>query len=153
MLQSTVVGNIRLLNGSADLVLLVMVAWALQKGGNEVYWPLGVAAGLIVGFVSQMPILVVMIGYGVSMLILQILQSRIWQAPLFSLFVAVLLGSLVSLFVDFLYLLLIGTPLEPGVSFNRVILPGIILNLLIALPVYAFVGEIAKMLIPDEVDL
>ena len=153
MLQSTVVGNIRLLNGSADLVLLVMVAWALQRGGNVVYWPLGVAAGLIVGFVSQMPILVVMIGYGLAMLILQMLQSRIWQAPLFSLFVAVLLGSIVSLFVDFLYLLLIGTPLEPGVSFNRVILPGIILNLLMALPVYAFVGEIAKMLMPVEVDL
>jgi hypothetical protein len=44
-----------------------------------------------------------------------------------------------------------GANLTFGEAFNLVILPSLILNLILALPVYGIMGELAKLLLPAEV--
>lgn len=50
ILQSAIVSRLPLLDGSADLSLVVLAAWALQDG-VETAWHWALAIGLLVGFV------------------------------------------------------------------------------------------------------
>ena len=62
MLQTSIIGRINLLNGAADLVLLILAAWGLQERARSA-WVWGAAAGLLVGFISGVPWYVYLAGY------------------------------------------------------------------------------------------
>jgi hypothetical protein len=51
------------------------------------------------------------------------------------------------------YLWISGVPLDLVEFLNIVILPTLVLNMLMALPVYGLVGEVAKKVYPREVEL
>ena len=54
ILQSAIVSRVYLLSGIADLPLVMLAAWALQEE-VETAWHWAVATGLLVGFVSGIP--------------------------------------------------------------------------------------------------
>ena len=59
--QSTIISQFSLLSGYADLILVILVAWALQKGVvTAFHWAFLV--GIMMGFASRMPWLVTMAG-------------------------------------------------------------------------------------------
>lgn len=152
ILQTTVVVNFKLLHGAADLVLLVMLSWILQAK-LERGWPLGLAAGVMVGTASELPMWLVLGGYLGVVLVVQAMQYRIWQAPMLILFVTAILGSMLMLGASFIYLFFQGVPLPLGMTVNQVVLPSVILNLLLALPVYGLVGETVRFISPPEIDV
>ena len=152
ILQTTLVVRINLLHGAADLVLLTMLAWILHEQ-SERPWQWAVVAGVIVGFASELPMALTLAGYLLVTAGVQYVRSRVWQAPLLILFIATLLGSFMVLLLDYFYLWALGTPLPFGQTFNLVILPSVILNLLLAVPVYGLMGEIAKFVFPPEVEI
>jgi hypothetical protein len=63
------------------------------------------------------------------------------------------LGTLLINLVTTLYLSIIGTPLPLLSTMNLIILPSVILNLLLSIPVYALVKDFAEWLYPEEIDL
>ena len=65
--QMVVVGQMPLLQGSADLVLLTIIAWALQKRVRTA-WQWCIIGGLLVSFVSGMPFGVWLVGYLLTVL-------------------------------------------------------------------------------------
>lgn len=153
LFQTTIIARINLLHGAADLVMLVLVAFAMQKGGDETDWTWGIAAGILVGFASQVPIFVALAGYLGVVLFIHQLQSRMWQAPMLILFASVIAGSFIINGLELLYLLVIGTSVSIPSAFNLVLLPSLILNLLFILPVYAVVGELTKQLYPQGIEI
>jgi rod shape-determining protein MreD len=150
MVQTSIIGRINLLNGAADLVLLTLAAWGLQERVRSA-WVWGAAAGLLVGFISGVPWYVYLVGYLVVVGMARSLARRVWQAPLLAMFTVTLIGTLVLLMLTYLERSLLEVPLVFNLSFVRIILPSILLNLLLAIPVHALIRGLANLLHPAEV--
>lgn len=151
MLQTSIIGRINLLNGAADLVLLILAAWGLQERVRHA-WGWGAAAGLLVGIVSGVPWYVYLIGYLFVIGLARILAHRVWQAPLLAMFTVTVSGTLVLLMLTYLERSLYKNfSLAFSMSFMQIILPSILLNLLLAIPVHALIRDLANRLYPGKV--
>lgn len=152
LLQTVVASSLPLVNGYADLVLLVLVAWALQ-GRARSAWIWAVVAGAMVGIVSALPTGVPLVGYVIVTAIARLFRRRVWQTPILSMFLVTFLGSLITQSLAMGMLVIKGTPLPLYDSINLVILPGTLLNLLLALPVYAIISDLSQLVYPEEVEV
>lgn len=146
-LQSSIVSRIPLLSGTADLPLVILAAWALQDG-VDTSWHWALAAGLLVGFVSAIPIFVPIVSYLFVVLVAQLLQRRVWQSPLLAMFVVCLIGSIFLYVLSLAALQLIGVPISLGDALGLFALPGTLLNLLLAIPVFAIMRDLARWVYP-----
>jgi len=108
-------------------------------------------AGLLVGFISGTPWYVYLGGYMVVVGMARLLAQRVWQAPLLAMFTVTLIGTLVLLMLSYLERSLLETSLVFNLSFGQIILPSILLNLLLAIPVHALIRDLANRLYPGEV--
>ncbi|MBX3046506.1 MAG: hypothetical protein KF698_05880 [Anaerolineales bacterium] len=147
MLQVTLLPRIRMLQGSVDLVLIVLLTWMLQED-NRPDWRLGLVAGLMVGYASALPDLILIVGYTLAALICQLLHRRIWQVRMLTLLTSLLLGTLAIHLITLSYLWLSDNPLSAGDAFNLVTLPTLLLNLILLLPVNALISELNKLIAP-----
>ena len=93
IVQSAVVSRMTLLAGYADLMLVVLAAWALKANASSA-WLWAILGGIMVSFVSGVPWPVPMIGYMFVVLLAQLLKQRVWQAPLLAMFSVVFAGTL-----------------------------------------------------------
>jgi len=147
IVQSAVISHITLLAGYADLMLVVLAAWAL-KADSAASWLWAIAGGVMVSFFSGMPWLVNLAGYLFVVLLAQLLRQRVWQAPLLALFSVIFTGTLSMNILALLVLNLLGTSLPIGDSLGLIILPSMLLNLLFAIPVYAMMRDLAQWVSP-----
>lgn len=149
MMQSAIVSRVYLLSGIADLPLVMLVAWALQEEVKTA-WHWAVATGLLVGFVSGIVWFVPVIGYVIVVMLAQILQRRVWQAPLLAMFVVTFLGTIVVYLLSFAVLRLSGVPLPVSDTLGLLTLPGVLLNLLLAIPAYAVMRDLSRWVHPSS---
>jgi rod shape-determining protein MreD len=147
ILQSAVIGQMTLLAGYADLMLVFLAAWALKADAASA-WLWAILGGIMVSFVSGMPWAVEMTGYLLVVLLAQILKQRVWQAPLLAMFSVTFLGTLLMDILALLVLNLLGTPLPLGDSLGLIVLPSALLNLLFSIPVYAVIRDLAQWVSP-----
>jgi len=147
ILQSAVVSRMTLLAGYADLTLVMLAAWALQDG-VESAWHWATATGILVGFVSGIPLIVPLISYLVVVALANILQRRVWQAPLLAMFSVTFLGTMVSNLLSLVVLRFSGDPFVIGDALGLLVLPSVFLNMLFAIPVYAVMRDLAKWAYP-----
>lgn len=147
MLQMVVVNRLPLLHGTGDLVLLAVVAWAVQERVRTA-WIWALIAGVAASFVSALPMYTPLIVYLVATAISRILTRRVWQTPILALFVAVFLATIVQNVASLMALQLFdySIPLRDGLSL--VTLPSLLLNLVLALPVYVVVVDLANWVYP-----
>ncbi|NCP16117.1 hypothetical protein GW866_03620 [bacterium] len=151
MLQTAVISRINLLYGSADLILVILAAWALQERVTTA-WQWALVGGVLVAFVSGLPWFVPLAGYLLIVGMARLLQRRVWQAPLLAMFAVSFTGTLMLHILSIFSLRLLGDPLPVGDSFSLITLPSILLNLLLAIPVYAGMRDLAGWLYPAEVE-
>jgi len=149
MLQMAVISRIALLSGAADLILLILVAWALQEQ-VESAWHWAVLAGLLVGFVSAAPPLVSIIGYLLAVAFARFVIRQIWQTPILALFSVTFFSTLVYHFVTYLILSITGTPLPFEDVLALIVLPSVFLNLLLSIPVHSLIRDLALWVYPLE---
>jgi rod shape-determining protein MreD len=149
ILQSSIIGQMRLLSGYADLILLILAAWALQERVKTA-WHWAVVACLLIGFVSSMPWPVVILGYLGVIFMAQILQRRVWQAPLLAMFSVIFIGTIFIHLVSFAVLRVLGTPLPFDDVISLITLPSLLLNMLFSIPVYALMRDLAGWVYPFE---
>jgi rod shape-determining protein MreD len=149
ILQSAIVSRISLLAGYADLVLVIVIAWALQERVTTA-WHWAFTAGAMIAVVSGMPWIVSLTGYLVAVLLAQTLQKRIWQAPLIAMFTVTFFASLFLYSLSFVVLSVLGTPLPFGDTFSLIILPSVLLNMLLAIPIFWVMRDLARWVHPVE---
>jgi rod shape-determining protein MreD len=147
--QSAVISRIPLLHGTADLLLLAVIAWALQKRVQSA-WHWGIIAGLMVSIVSALPLGVPLLTYPSAVGLALVLRKRVWQVPILAMFVTTFFSTLLTHALAMIVLRLFGNPLPWIEAFNLITLPSIILNLLFAIPAYALLGDLANFLYPEE---
>ena len=147
ILQSAVISRITLLSGFADLMLVMLAAWALQEEVDSA-WHWAVATGMLVGFVSGILWVVPVISYVVVVALANILQRRVWQAPLLAMFSVTFLGTIFSSLLSLVVLRFSGVPLVIGDTLGLLVLPGVLLNMLFAIPVFAVMRDLARWTYP-----
>jgi rod shape-determining protein MreD len=149
IMQSAIVSRVSLLSGYADLTLVIVIAWALQDGVTTA-WHWAVLAGAMNALVTGMPWGVPLGGLLMAVFIAQVLQKRIWQAPLIAMFAVTFLASLFSHALSFVVLNLMGAPIVFGDAFSLITLPSVLLNLLVAIPVFWLMRDLAQWVHPVE---
>jgi rod shape-determining protein MreD len=152
VLQSAILSRVTLLHGSADLVLLIVVAWALHKR-VETAWHWGFLAGLLVTVISALPLGGALLSYLLATLIALLLRQRIWQAPILAMFLATFLSTLASHSISLTALRVSGSLLPWVEVLNLITLPSILLNLVLAIPVFALVSDLANELYPEPIEV
>ncbi len=149
ILQTSVVSQVSLLSGYADLTLIMLAAWALQDRVDS-SWHWGAVACLFAGFVSRLPLPVIIIGYFGVLLLAQVLRRRVWQAPLLAMFSVVFFGTLFFHILSFIVLRSLGTSFTFGEVMGLITLPSLLLNMLLSIPVYSFMREVSQWVYPAE---
>jgi len=132
-------------------VLLVLLAWSLQAKVRH-SWVWALVGGLMVSYVSAMPMFTPLIGYMIVVGIARIFQRQIWQIPILAMFAATVLGTFLIQILDIVVLFISGRSIPFQDSFTFVTLPSALLNLLLALPIYALMTDVAKWVYPQKVE-
>lgn len=152
IVQSAILSQIALLHGTADLVLLALVAWSVQDRVKTA-WHWAVIAALLVGLVTALPIVATLLGYLAVTGMALVLRRVFWQRPLFAMIAATFAGTVILHTISILALRGLGTPLPLVESFNQITLPSALLNLLLAIPIYGVFGDLANWLYPIEIEM
>lgn len=149
IMQSSVISQVKLLSGYADLLLLTLAAWALQERVKST-WHWALLGCIMLGFVSRMPWFVLAIGYLAVVFIAQTFQRRVWQAPMLAMFSVTFAGTLFIHLISFTSLRILGTPFAFADVLGLITLPSLLLNMLFSMPVYAFMRDLARWVYPPE---
>ena len=149
ILQSAVVSKLPLNRGTADIMLVVLVALALQKGVNET-WQWSIIGGMFVDFFSGLPFGVFTISYVASVAVARFLRNRIWRFSFLMQLLVVLMGTLLTHAITIIILFIQGGLLELGTILQVVTLPSIILNFMLSIPVFIIVQDIIHQISPQE---
>ena len=75
-------------------------------------------------------------------------QRRVWQAPLLAMFTITFLGTILVSFLSIGVLRFSGVELPMSDVLGLVMLPGVLLNMLLAIPVYAVMRDLARWVYP-----
>jgi rod shape-determining protein MreD len=149
VLQTAILSRTTLLSGAADLVLLVLVSWALQVQ-VESAWHWAAVAGLMVGFVSGLPPVAPIVGYFLVVALARVVIRQIWQSPLLALLSVTFFGTLAYQMVTYIALRLNGTSLPLNDVLALIVLPSVFLNLLLSIPIHSVVRDLALWVYPVE---
>jgi rod shape-determining protein MreD len=149
VLQSTIVSTMPLLNGMADLILLFIIAWALQDRVENVWWWC-LLGGIFASLYSALPFGVYIAAYLVCAALTRLLKRRIWKAPFIAMMAATFISTLIVNLIAFTVRTVSGVNLPVISVLNLIILPSLLLNLLLALPIYSITRDMAIWLYPEE---
>lgn len=152
VLQSSILSRLPLLHGNSDLIMLAIIAWALQKK-TQTAWQWCIIGALVASLTSALPLGVPLMGYILTTAIALLLRRRIWQVPILAMFLVTFLGTLISHGITVFVLRLQGSPIPVLESFNLITLPSILLNLLFSVVIYALASELARWLYPEELEV
>jgi rod shape-determining protein MreD len=149
MMQIGIFSNLTLLHGSPDVVLVAVIAWALNDR-VKTGWLWGIMAGVAVGFVSALPFVAVIACYVAITWFARFLQRRVWQTPLLAMFMTTLLGTLMMTGIALLNLSFDGGGVSIQTAFSQIILPTVLMNLMISLPIHFIFIDFADWVYPLE---
>ncbi len=149
-LQVSVLTKIRLLNGAVNLIMVCLIVWSINSS-TKYSWIMAVWSGLLMSFVSAMPIKSYMwFNLGIWGLI-WFIKKRVWQMPMILTLFVTIVGTLLEALLTLGLLTLQGANLDYLLSLNRVIVPSLIMNLLFTIPVYAFLNDVINTIYINEV--
>lgn len=141
LLQTSIVGSIEIAGGTPDVLLVTLVAVALLRG--SIY---GAAAGFFAGLVldvallgrlGETSLLLTTAGYWIGRYGETTGRDRS-HAPLLSVAVITVLYALGSVVLH----VVLGDAVDARVALFEALLPGILLNLVLTVPVYALAKRI-----------
>lgn len=150
ILQTAVLSRTPLLQGTADIVMLVIIAWALQEQ-VETAWQWSAMAGLMVGLVSALHFLIPLVSYLAVTGLALATKRRIWQIPILGMSVVTVVGTLFHHQISFVAVSIAGTDLPWFEAMQVITLPSLLLNILLAVPVFVIVRDFAEWLHPQEI--
>ena len=148
IVQSAVLSRMPLLLGIPDLLLLVLVSWALQPRVRSA-WLWAAIGGLWLQLTTALPVGVTLAAYLAVTGLALLLRGRIWKAPLLMAFLVTFIGTLIIQVTSALVVSATGNLLPAWDVLNLALLPSLVLNLLLLIPVYALVRDLARWLYPD----
>jgi rod shape-determining protein MreD len=151
ILQSTIVSATPLLLGTADLFLLFIVAWALQDRVDS-SWQWCLIGGIFASLYSALPFGAFILAYLLCVGIARLIKHRIWKAPFLAMLAAIFISTILSQLIAFLSRMALGVSMSLTQVLNLILLPSLLLNLILAIPVYSIMHDLARWLYPEELE-
>ena len=152
ILQSAVFSHVRLIAGQADLVLLAVVAWGLTGRWREAM-VLGLVGGACLDLLSALPLGISSLALVLIAFIVSVTEGRLWGAHLLTPLGVVLAASLAFSVFTLVGSLIAGAAVDlPGAA-SRIILPGLFLNLLLAIPAAQLASAVRRLLFPPQIEI
>ena len=142
IVQSAIIGQFPLLGGSADVLLVLVTAWALQEQVTTgFHWAF--LASVFVGLVSSLPWFVYFAVYMGVVLLAMVLQRRVWQVPMLAMFSVTFIGTMLLHLLTLAYLSLSGNAVPALDALGLITLPSVLLNMLVAIPLFRLMRDLA----------
>ena len=151
MLQLSVVSQIKILSGNADILLLYLIVWCMYDRSKHLWLLVFVMAGLV-SSVSALPAVLLMILYFFVYGVSRLFQKRLMQSPLLGVIVITFVASLLEVVLNLAYLFVSGAEFNLSAAMFDVALPSLLLNMLLAIPIHALVREIAQYAFPKGLE-
>lgn len=152
IIQSAIFSQIHMLYGTIDLVLLIVVAWAVQERVTTA-WHWGLIAGLLASLATAVPSWAVIPAYVLITGVAIYMRRIFWQRPLLAMIAATVLATLITQAIMVAALVINNTPIPLIEAFYMITLPSALLNLLLAVPVYALISDLAVWLYPETIEI
>ena len=143
-LELAVVSRLPLQNGIADIVLLFVIAWSLNREAKNYYIPTLIAGG-ITSFISSIPFPSAIVSYLLAAFMTRSLVKRLWEMPVFSMLIITVLATFTQHLIYILILQIQGSNVPFLYSLEVITLPSVFINIILALPVYLIVHDAQKM--------
>ncbi|MBQ6504085.1 MAG: hypothetical protein IJI57_09265 [Flexilinea sp.] len=148
-LQIGFFGKIRLMGGTTDLIMLCIIAWSINER-SKYSWILVIAGGLIMSYVSAMPMNGYLWMYLIIWFIIRFIKMRVWQMPLMLMLFVTILSSLLISVGTLALLFLQNASVNYIDAFRQIIIPSLVMNLLLSIPVYAFLNDVINTIYLNE---
>jgi hypothetical protein len=148
MLQTTSISRLPLIHGTADLSLLVLIAWGIHSRSNMT-WLVAILAGFVINLFSQVHWSAVVIPYLIVFMVTQRLHAKYWNSPILAMFLMSIIGSLMIHFASLLFLFVSEISFNFNQAFIEIMLPSVFLNLILALPAYFLVKDLFHWVNPQ----
>ncbi len=149
-LQLGVISRIPLQNGMADIVLLFIIVWCLNRQAKNFYIPALIAGGLVT-FISSIPVPGVLLSYILAAVLTRILVNRLWEMPVFSMLIITIVATFLQHLIYILVLQFQGSSVPLLSSLSGITLPSVFLNIILVFPMYLLVHD-AQKLVYQEVE-
>lgn len=149
ILQSAVVSRLPLNQGVADLMLVLLVAIALQKRVTTA-WQWSVIGGLLIDFSSGLPFGIFTFSYLAATALALVLKERIWRFAFLMQLLVVLVGTLLSQGISYLVLFVQGANVEFAGVLQAITMPSLILNFMLSLPIFILARDVLDLIYPQE---
>ena len=150
MLQSSIVSRMPLLHGTADLILLVLIAWALQEPVKTA-WQWSLIGGFMIGFASILPLSIPILSYLSITTVVLFVKRKIWENQIIAMFALTFIGTILSQATFALAITIQGTSLPIIDTLRFIILPSLLLNILLATPIYVLIKDLADWIFPEVI--
>ena len=149
ILQIGVFGQIRLLNGAVDLIMLNIIAWSINDR-TRYSWILMLFGGLLMSYISAMPMNGYMWMYAGIWAMIQFIKKRVWQMPMILMLFATIIGTIIISAGTLGLLYIQNASVDYLAAFQQIVIPSLGMNLLLAIPIYALLNDIANSIYPEE---
>ncbi|HMN11611.1 MAG TPA: hypothetical protein PKD55_04720 [Bellilinea sp.] len=148
--QITIFSRLKIMGGTADVVLLVLIAWAMQEQSEGVLvW--GALGGSFVTMASSMPLYFPFFGYLGIIAIVWFLRRQVWQSPIIAMVFVTFISTFLFHLASILVLKITDVDIPIVFSITHVTIPSVILNLILAIPIYTMMRDLSIFLYPPEV--
>jgi len=144
-LQLAVVSRLPLQNGMADIVLLFVIAWSLNRQAKHFYIP-ALIAGALITFISSVPVPGVLVSYMLAAILTRVLVNHLWEMPIFSMLIITIIATISQHLIYIITSQIGGIAIPLSQSLEQITLPSTFLNVILALPIYLIVQDAQKYL-------
>lgn len=142
-------GQIRLMNGTSDLILLCLIAWSINDR-TRYSWILTIAGGLIMSYISAMPMNGYLWMYLFVWIMIRFIKMRVWQMPLVLMLFVTITSTLIISVGTLGLLFLQNANINYMEAFRLIIVPSLVMNLLLCIPIYAFLNDVINTIYINE---
>ncbi len=143
IIQTSIISRLNISYGSADLVMVFLIAWILcENRRSGIWW--AVAAGFFMSYISAVPFYSYLIGYVLIGLICMEVKKRMWNIPLIIMIVITFLGTVIYLMISFATISFFYSSLPLIESIEKIVLPSAAINMVISIPVFVIIRDIHR---------
>lgn len=145
IVQSAVIGHFSLLSGKADLLLLILISWNINKD-DPYYFLWAIYSGALYALYSATPFYLPLILYILISYLTRKIKFMTYHLPIFLLILSTMVGSAVFYGLTIIQIWVYsGFQIDISKMFWQTMVPSMFLNLVLILPVNFIIKEFARI--------
>ncbi|MEJ5241586.1 MAG: hypothetical protein WHS87_10350 [Anaerolineales bacterium] len=148
ILQSALFSRLSLLNGHADLMLIVLAIWSTHPRVAHA-WEWTLIGAMLIAFLSAFPWPLTFLLYLIPTALAQTLRAAL-RSHVLSTLIVLFTGTLLMGLLGWGYLFILQSTFSVSDIFGEIVSPSLLLNILLTLPAFILITRLANWVYPGE---